>query len=650
MLLRLDRRSQFVRAALVLAVFAVFGTLGAGRAASSVGAATPAFQLYGDGLAAGWSNCSWNASVAFGATVQVHSGAGAIALQTTAPGGGLCLTTSQALDSTPYASLQFAARAAQPGSRLQVFLYDGAMQPLSYVWLSGVGGDPGTSAWSLYTLPLSTLGAVAHPVRGFGLQAIDGAASETVYIDDIAFLPPAAPTSTTSLTPAAAVYTDGLGQGWSNCSWDATVNFASTAVVATGSRAIAMTTTAQGGGLCLRATQPLDTASYASLRFSARAAAAGEQYQVYLYDGAMRPSYYLGLASVGGNPSTGSWQTYTIPLAAFGLAGRQVGGIGLQQIGGGIPQVLAVDDISFAVGRATAAASQPIALGAYVYGAPAAPAALDAYSAAAGATPAVVMWYQDWEGAPAFDGAAMNAVAARGAMPMVTWQPWGAPHTPSGMPAWSDARIAGGAYDGYVRQWARAAAAWGRPLYLRFAHEMNGYWNSWSVGVNGNTAADYVAAWRHVHDIFQQEGAANVRWVWSPNVFSAGDLSVLALYPGDAYVDWVALDGYNWGTAYAGKSWQSLADVFGYSYDVLTAEFAKPIMIAETASTELGGDKAAWITQGLLSDLPSRLPAVRAVIWFDENKETDWRVNSSAAALAAFRQAAAAVRYHGSLP
>jgi hypothetical protein len=74
------------------------------------------------------------------------------------------------------------------------------------------------------------------------------------------------------------------------------------------------------------------------------------------------------------------------------------------------------------------------------------------------------------------------------------------------------------------------------------------------------------------------------------------------------------------------------------------------VLIAETASTELGGDKAQWITQGLVTDLPARFPAVRAVIWFDENKETDWRVNSSAPALTGFRTAVASASSVGQTP
>jgi beta-mannanase len=263
------------------------------------------------------------------------------------------------------------------------------------------------------------------------------------------------------------------------------------------------------------------------------------------------------------------------------------------------------------------------------------------------------MWYVGWGGggkaSGEFDPLQMNAVTARGAMPVVTWMPWEGDLGPN-QPAYALRTILAGTHDAYIRRWARAAAAWGRPFYLRFAHEMNGNWYPWSPGLNGNTSAEFVAAWRRIHDIFHQEGAANVRWVWSPNVLTAGAGPFTAMYPGDAYVDWVALGGYNFGPAQPFGVWQSLGQIFGHSYDQLTALTSRPVMIAETASTEAGGHKAAWITQGLLTDVPTRLPRVRAVIWFHENKEADWRINSSAAALAAFRQIAASATYGGRLP
>ncbi|MHB8647336.1 MAG: glycoside hydrolase family 26 protein [Thermomicrobiales bacterium] len=315
-------------------------------------------------------------------------------------------------------------------------------------------------------------------------------------------------------------------------------------------------------------------------------------------------------------------------------------------------------DAQFVAAAARPRAVTPIALGAYIAGAPGDPTQIDQFTALVGAAPAVVMWYQDWahSGVRDFNPTQMNAVTARNAMPMVTWEPW---DSTAGVvqPAYSLHQIIAGAYDAYIHQWARAAAAWARPMYLRFAHEMNGNWYPWCSGVNGNTSAQYIAAWKHVHAIFQQERATNVRWVWSPNVSSAtygrqrGAVStqLAALYPGDASVNWIALDGYNWGMSQSWSRWTDLATVFGASYTSLAKLTSKPMMLAETASTELGGNKAAWITQGFLTDIPARFPRVRAVIWFDENKETDWRVNSSPASLAAYRGVAQSAIYQGRL-
>ena len=290
-----------------------------------------------------------------------------------------------------------------------------------------------------------------------------------------------------------------------------------------------------------------------------------------------------------------------------------------------------------------------LVLGAFVPGSTNYSSSIDSFADKVGRQPAIVMWFQAWEGNAEFDPTRMNATAERNAMPMVTWQPWNASKGVS-QPEYALRNIASGKHDVYIRQWAKDAAAWDKPFYLRFAHEMNIDGFPWGVGVNGNTSDQYVAAWRHVHDIFQQEGATNVRWVWSPNVVSGNSTPFSWVYPGDDYVDWVALDGYNRGTIRSWSNWRSLADIFGHSHDALTKMTNKPMMIAEVGSAEVGGDKAVWIRQGLLQEVPSRLPQVRAVIWFDIDKEADWRVNSSPEALAAFREVALSSQYQGQLP
>jgi hypothetical protein len=290
-----------------------------------------------------------------------------------------------------------------------------------------------------------------------------------------------------------------------------------------------------------------------------------------------------------------------------------------------------------------------VALGVFVPGAPGDLAKLDDVAARIGRMPAVVMWYQAWGGEYAgFDHRLPAAVAGRGGAPMISWEPW-VPGAGADQPDYALARIAAGDFDKYVDGWAAALAAYGGPVWLRFAHEMNGNWYPWSAAANGNAPADYVAAWRHVHGRFTAAGATNVRWVWSPNVEFDGSAPLPGIYPGDDVVDWVGIDGYNWGTTQSWSSWQDLAGVFGPTYDAVQELTTKPIMIAETASGEQGGDKAAWIEHALLKELPNRFPAVRAVVWFDENKETDWRFDSSDAAAAAFRRAAADASLQGVL-
>ncbi len=224
-----------------------------------------------------------------------------------------------------------------------------------------------------------------------------------------------------------------------------------------------------------------------------------------------------------------------------------------------------------------------------------------------------------------------DAVRAYGAIPLFSWAP--------GWAANVDARIAGGADDSYLRQWAESAKAWGHPFFLRFAWEMNGNWFPWGVLAEHNSPASYVAMWRHVHDIFTSVGATNVTWVWCPNINAPGvTYSRLAdLYPGDKYVDWTCLDGYNGDTP-----WTSFSDLYRQTYQSITQDIApgKPMLLGEVSSTETGGSKANWITD-MFQSLPTVFPMVRALIWWESSSpgpgnRTDWPIESSPGAETAF--------------
>jgi hypothetical protein len=276
----------------------------------------------------------------------------------------------------------------------------------------------------------------------------------------------------------------------------------------------------------------------------------------------------------------------------------------------------------------SARAAAPVGLGVNLPNAPGQRAPLLTYVKLARHPPAIVMWYQQFS-EPLFYPSQMDNLAPFKSIPMITWDPMFDGH------GIALSEIARGGYDAYIRSAARLAAGTRSLIYVRFAHEMNLGSSPFGPGHAGDNPAAFRAAWRRVVSIFRQEGARNVEWVWSPNVDCAGRCPFTRYYPGRRWVDWVALDGYNYGSA-DHTAWRSFQQIFLPSYRKLVKISSKPVMIGETASTGYGGNKARWITQAFRS-LPSRFPRIRAIIWFDRDKETDWQVDSSAASLRAWQ-------------
>jgi hypothetical protein len=270
-----------------------------------------------------------------------------------------------------------------------------------------------------------------------------------------------------------------------------------------------------------------------------------------------------------------------------------------------------------------------------LFGASIAPngAAFGRCSRAAGRSPALVNVYASLA-SRSFPRQEADAIRSFGAVPMITLEPWRDGRLGPQQPQFALRHLLAGRFDAVLQAWAEGARAWRHEVLLRFAPEMNGTWNAWSAGVVGNTAAQFVAAWRHVHAVFDRAGATNVEWVWSPNVESPGTTPVRRLYPGDRFVDWVGVDGFNWGASRDGTHWQSFGEVFGRTLADVRRLTSKPIVLAEVASAESGGSKARWI-DGFFRGLHAN-PQIRAFVWFDFAKEADWRLDSSPAARAAF--------------
>ena len=237
----------------------------------------------------------------------------------------------------------------------------------------------------------------------------------------------------------------------------------------------------------------------------------------------------------------------------------------------------------------------------------------------------IVMWYVDWR--QALNEEQLQQVAASGSIPEITWEPYDSHEYVRGRPQeqYTMAVVASGTYDSYIRSFARGLKNYGKPVLLRFAHEMNGNWYPWGTGVN--TPGDYVAAWRHVHDIFTSVGVSNVKWVWAPLV---GPIR-WDLYPGSSYVDIVGFSGFNGAYMPGWGGWKSFATMYNHSITEATNKTGKPVQISETSSPYNQGDREKWVAD-MLGDLKLHLQ-VASVVWFNLVKEADWRVSPDLASV-----------------
>lgn len=224
-------------------------------------------------------------------------------------------------------------------------------------------------------------------------------------------------------------------------------------------------------------------------------------------------------------------------------------------------------------------------------------------------------------------------------VPMITWEPVLCSSTPSNV----EVLIAKGKYDTYIRNWSTRLKTFlsgsdgiyntsdDRRAYIRLGHEMNGNWYPWSAAMGGNSPNDYINMWKHTKAIFDSKGldAKHLQWVWCVNNTDVGGYSAESYYPGDAYVNWIAIDGYNWGTSQTWSRWESPEEVFSPMVSRLRAITNKPLTITEVASTTARGAgtditaKTQWLTDTFNYAIAQN---INMIIYFNEDKETDWAV------------------------
>jgi hypothetical protein len=212
-------------------------------------------------------------------------------------------------------------------------------------------------------------------------------------------------------------------------------------------------------------------------------------------------------------------------------------------------------------------------------------------------------------------------------------------------PEYKLSTILDGSWDTEINAWFEALAALPYTVLFRPLYEMNGNWMAWSEGVNENTTGQFIQAWRYLHDKAIANNATNLKWVWCPNN-TTNETAMLdtwtQYYPGDQYVDWIGIDGYNWGT-YDSNIWQTFDQIFLDSYNALISKTSKPLIVCECSCQESGGSKPTWITT-TFQNMGTKYPGISCLVWFEEHYsgdgwDLDWRVETTTDSLNAFKAA-----------
>jgi hypothetical protein len=218
------------------------------------------------------------------------------------------------------------------------------------------------------------------------------------------------------------------------------------------------------------------------------------------------------------------------------------------------------------------------------------------------------------------------------AMLVVTWDPDNGSDGAT-QPGYRLSAVAAGRYDKSLRALVASLRAVKRGAVLRPMPEMNTPWYAWSGLVNGNTPAEYVAAWKRVRQVIRAApGGARVRLLWAPYAPSVPDTASNALkgyFPGASQVDLVGASGYNFG-ATGGLQWTEPGALFSSAYQAIEALAPKPFWLSETGSTATGGDQAGWINT-LATLQATAMPRLAGMLWYDVSDPTgDFQLRSPA--------------------
>jgi hypothetical protein len=313
--------------------------------------------------------------------------------------------------------------------------------------------------------------------------------------------------------------------------------------------------------------------------------------------------------------AAGTWNDARHPVAGSGAKGAAAAPTGTapsSTVSGGSPLLTPAYDVTPLLDPSRKY------LGVEINGAPDSITPAKQFASWVGTKPNLIGQYLAW--GTSFDAKAAQNAWSYGAMDFVVWEPWDT--TP--------ADIAAGDSDTYITEFATAVRSLNVPIALSFGHEFNGNWYPW--GTTGTTAATFVAAWKHIHDLFAQVGATNVIWIWDPNdIWPVPNVSLKQYYPGDSYVDWVGVTGY-WSQSGGPDSYDTL---YLPTLEEIRTFTEKPFIIAET-SVAAGSNEEQSLRD--LFEAVDQHSDILGFVWYDYDKGGDWRIENRPSLLTEFQQ------------
>lgn len=242
----------------------------------------------------------------------------------------------------------------------------------------------------------------------------------------------------------------------------------------------------------------------------------------------------------------------------------------------------------------------------------------------------ILSFYVAWEDLEDSEPLAdyIEAISDKGLIPMMTWEPWSSNFSMSeSIPELSNETrilhyIEEGIFDDYILKMALLLKKERSTVFLRFAHEFDNPAYPWSMTGN-NTPEEFIAAWKHVHDIFTAERVDNVVWVWNPwHADKAMDY-----YPGDSYVDWIGTTLLNYGPLDPNGKQHDFKSLYNPFHEVYK-NLRKPVLLAEFGSLKLGGNQKRWMAQAF-NAIDRYFHQIKAVVFFNSRFDKNLPTNSS---------------------